>query len=223
MTANLDAKSLTLRDVHRLLKIEEHFNASIPSLLTLEPLTEFEQQELLQIRNLFRDYYAEGKISEGQVKFLFIARLMWLADFYQPSIKITLEEGIADISIEDEETIIKGRMDILAVNKTQARTTDTLFWILVIEAKNSSVNALEGLPQLLAYAYKSLERQQSVWGLATNGMTYQFVYLQQGTPATYQLFPDMNLIYAEPSIKLLQVLKAICKLQNIASPVPAVS
>jgi len=222
MTANLDAKSLTLRDVHRLLKIEEHFNASIPSLLTLEPLTEFEQQEIIQIRNLFRDYYAEGKISEGQVKFLFVARLMWLAGFYQPSIKITLEEGIADISIEDEETIIKGRMDILAINKTRT-TTDTLFWILVIETKNSSINALEGLPQLLAYAYKSLEYQESVWGLTTNGMDYRFAYLQQGISPTYQLLPALNLIDSEPSIQLLQVLKAICKLENIATPVEVVS
>ena len=222
MTANLDAKSLTLRDVHRLLKIEEHFNASIPSLLTLEPLTEFEQQEIIQIRNLFRDYYAEGKISEGQVKFLFVARLMWLAGFYQPSIKITLEEGIADSSIEDEETIIKGRMDILAINKTRT-TTDTLFWILVIETKNSSINALEGLPQLLAYAYKSLEYQESVWGLTTNGMDYRFAYLQQGISPTYQLLPALNLIDSEPSIQLLQVLKAICKLENIATPVEVVS
>lgn len=222
MAANLDAKNLTLREVQRILKFEEHLNTSITSLLTLEPLTEFEQQELLQIRNLFRDYYAEGTISEGQVKFLFVARLMWLAGFYQPSIKITLEEGIADISIEDEETIIKGRMDILAINKTQT-TTDTLFWILVIETKNSSINALEGLPQLLAYAYKSLEYQESVWGLTTNGMDYRFAYLQQGISPTYQLLPALNLIDSEPSIQLLQVLKAICKLENIATPVEVVS
>ncbi len=222
MTANLDAKNLTLRDVQHFLKLEEHLNASIPSLLTLEPLTEFEQQEIIQIRNLFRDYYAEGKISEGQVKFLFVARLMWLAGFYQSSIKITLEEGIADISIEDEETIIKGRMDILAINKTQT-TTDTLFWILVIETKNSIINALEGLPQLLAYAYKSLESQESVWGLTTNGMDYRFAYLQQGISPTYQLLPALNLIDSEPSIQLLQVLEAICKLENIATPVEVVS
>ena len=222
MTANLDAKSLTLRDVHRLLKIEEQLNGSITSLLALEPLTEIEQQEIIQIRNLFRDYYAEGKISEGQVKFLFIARLMWLAGFYQPSIKITLEEAIADISIENDDTIIKGRMDILAINKTQT-TTDTLFWILVIETKNSSINALEGLPQLLAYAYKSLEYQESVWGLTTNGMDYRFAYLQQGISPTYQLLPALNLIDSEPSIQLLQVLKAICKLENIATPVEVVS
>jgi hypothetical protein len=52
----------------------------------------------------------------------------------------------------------------------------------VIEAKNSSVEALEGLPQLLTYAYKSLEHQEAVWGLTTNGLSYRFMYLQQGTP-----------------------------------------
>jgi len=47
----------------------------------------------------------------------------------------------------------------------------------VIEYKNSSFNGSEGLPQLLTYVYTSLEQQKSVWGLTTNGMDYQFVYL----------------------------------------------
>lgn len=151
----------------------------------------------------------EGKISEGGVKFLFLAPLMWLAGFYEQNIKITLEENIAEISIEDEDTSIKGRMDILAVNRSD-RTTN-LLWILVVETKNSTVEALEGLPQLLTYAYSSLEHQESVWGLTTNGLGYRFVYLQQGTP-TYQLLPELNLIDTDRALHLLQVLKAICKL-----------
>jgi hypothetical protein len=109
----LDTKNLRLKDVQRLLKFEEQLNNSFSSLLSIETLTEFEQQELQQNRNIFREYYSEGKISEGQIKFLFLAPLMKLAGFYQPSIKITLEENIADICVEDEDTIIKGRMDIL--------------------------------------------------------------------------------------------------------------
>ncbi|MGH2414524.1 MAG: hypothetical protein ACRDEA_12735 [Microcystaceae cyanobacterium] len=135
---------------------------------------------------------------------------MKLAGFYHPSIKITLEENIADISVEDEDTIIKGRMDILAVNKTQGRTVLTPFWILVIESKNSSFNATEGLPQLLTYGYTSLEQQTSVWGLTTNGMDYQFVYIQQGNPPTYQVLPKLDITRPESSSELLQVLKAIC-------------
>jgi hypothetical protein len=212
MTTTLDASNLSLEDVQRLLKFEEQLNGSITSLLCLESLTQFEQQELSQIRNLFRSYYTAGKISEGQIKFLFLAPLMKLAGFYNSSIKITLEENIADISVEDEDTNIKGRMDILAVNKTQGEKVTTPFWILVLEPKNSSINASEGLPQLLTYAYKSLKNQTSVWGVTTNGMDYQFVYLQQGNPPIYQLLPKLDITRPESSIELLQVFKSICQL-----------
>lgn len=209
MTTNLDASNLSLEDVYRLSKLERRLNNSFTSLMSLETLTEVEQQKVEKIRNNFDNYYSWGKISEGQVKFLTLAPLMWLAGFYKPPIKITLEENIAEILIEDKDTNIKGRMDILAVNKIAAKTITTPFWILVIEAKNSSVEALEGLPQLLTYAYKSLEHQESVWGLTTNGLRYQFVYLQQETPPTYQLLPELNLIDPDLTIELLQVLKAI--------------
>ncbi|NES24566.1 MAG: restriction endonuclease subunit R, partial [Symploca sp. SIO3E6] len=78
-----------------------------------------------------------------------------------------------------------------------------------IETKNSTVNALEGLPQLLTYAYRRLEEQSGIWGLTTNGLNYQFVYIQPGNPPTYQLFPELSLIRPEQSMQLLQVLKAI--------------
>ncbi|MGI8503795.1 MAG: restriction endonuclease subunit R [Hassallia sp.] len=215
MTTTLDARNLSLKQVRQFFKFEQQLNNSFTSLLSLESITEFEQQELLQIQNIFQEYYSEGKISEGQIKFLFLAPLMKLAGFYDPSIKITLEENIAEISVEDEDTSIKGRMDILAVNKTEGKTTTTPFWILVIEAKNSSLNAFDGLPQLLTYAYKGIEQQSSVWGLTTNGMDYQFVYIEEGNPPIYQLLPKLDITRVESSLELLQVLKAICKLYNI--------
>ena len=69
-----------------------------------------------------------------------------------------------------------------------------------------------GLPQLLTYAYQNLKYQDTIWGLTTNGMHYQFVNIQGGNNPTYQLLPLLNLMEPEPSILLLQVLKAICKL-----------
>lgn len=111
MTTTIDSRNLSLKEVHRLLKLERRLNNSFTSLLSLEPLTEIGIQELEKIRALFDNYYCEGKISEGGVKFLFLAPLMWLAGFYQQNIKITLEENIAEISIQDEDTSIKGRMD----------------------------------------------------------------------------------------------------------------
>jgi hypothetical protein len=139
---------------------------------------------------------------------------MRLAGFYRSPIKMRLEENIARINIIDEDTNITGRLDILAVNKTIATTTNIPFWVLVIEAKNSEIAPSAGLPQLLTYAYKSLERQRVVWGLTTNGAHYQFVYIQQGNPPIYQLMPFLNLMDLESSVQILQVLKAICKLQN---------
>lgn len=208
----LNAKELTLNHVHRLLGFQRQYNPSFTSLLSLELLTEFEQHELVQIRDDFDNYLAESQVLEGMVKALTTFPLLRLAGFYRSPIKISLEENIARINIVDEDTTLTGRLDILAVNKTIQTTTNIPFWVLVIESKNSEVDPSAGLAQLLIYAYKSLERQTSVWGLTTNGQNYQFVYIQQGNQPTYQLMPFLNLMESEASIQILQVLKAICRL-----------
>ena len=213
--ATLNAKNLTLSQVHHLFNFDKLPNGLFTPLLSLEPLTEFEQQEVAQIRSDFDSYLTEG-IWEGLVKALTTFPLLRLAGFYRSPLKISLEQNIAEVIIEDEDTTITGRLDIMAVNKTQPITTDTSFWVVVIESKNSSAAPSAGLPQLLTYAYKSLERQKSVWGLATNGELYQFAYIRQGNIPSYQLMPILSLMDAEPSMQLLQVLKAVCKLQNAA-------
>ncbi len=51
---------------------------------------------------------------------------MRLGGFYKYPLKIRLEENINDIYIEDEDTKITGRMDILAVNKDMPKITADL-------------------------------------------------------------------------------------------------
>lgn len=208
----LKAKELSIGDVHRLFDFQRQYNNLFTLLLNLEPLTEFEQQEILQIRNDFDNYIAESKVDKGLIKVLTIFPLIRLAGFYRSPIKIALEENIADIDVEDEDTKITGRMDILATNKAKRTTNRVLFWVLIIESKNSGVAASEGLAQLLTYAYESLENQESVWGLSTNGQDYQFVNILRGNSPIYQLMPKLNLMEIEDAIQILQVLKAICKL-----------
>lgn len=210
--AILQSKNLSIGDIHRLFGYQRQYNDSFTSLLSLKPLTEFERQEILQIRTDFDNYIIESKVLEGLVKALTVFPLMRLAGFYRSPIKIALEENIADIVIEDEDTKVTGRLDILAVNKTKLNAAKVSFWVLVIESKNSGIDVFEGLPQLLTYAYECLEHQKSVWGLTTNGREYQFVYIQQGNPPIYQLMPSLNLIESQRAIELLQVLKAICEL-----------
>lgn len=213
----VNAKNLTLAEVHRLLKIEKLPNGSFSSLLSLEPLSQFEQQELAQIRDDFNSYLIEGKVSEGLVKALTTFPLLRLSGFYKPPLKLNLEQDIANIVVEDEDVFVTGRLDIVAVNTNRQTSADVKFWVLVIESKNSSIAPSAGLPQLLTYAYKSLESQQSVWGLVTNGELYQFVYIQQGNSQTYQQMPIFSLMDAETSTQLLQVLKAICRSYYIIS------
>ncbi|MEG3974636.1 restriction endonuclease subunit R [Microcoleus sp. herbarium8] len=214
MTQNLEASQLSLNDVCRLLKLEEREADAWNDFFYREPLSEFEQQELVKIRNNFRRYLAAGKVSEELVKFLVVSPLMGLTGFFDVPVVLTMEDSIP-IEVEDEDTLIKGRLDILAVNGPDAEIGATQFWILVVEAKNSAIAPLTGLPQLLTYAYKSLQQQSSVWGLTTNGESYRFVRVRRGNPCTYQILPELNLIDKERSLLLAQVLKAICKLQNV--------
>ena len=214
MTLTVEPSALSLNDVHRLLKLQKQSNGLFTDYLTLELLTEFEQQDLSRIRNDFERYLAAGKISEGMVKFFTIAPLMRLAGFYDIPIRLTMED-VVGIAIENEDKVIKGRMDILAVNQAEA-TIAPPFWVLVIETKNSAIDVFEGVPQLLTYAFKSLEQQSSVWGLVTNGLRYQFVYLHQSNPPIYQLMPSLSLNETQSSIVLLQVMKAICELPGFS-------
>ncbi|WP_335178766.1 hypothetical protein [Nostoc sp.] len=87
-------------------------NALFTDFLSLEPLSEFEQQDLLRIISDFERYLNTGKISEGLVKLLTIEPLMRLAGFYDVPIRLTMEDSIA-IAVENEDRIITGRMDIL--------------------------------------------------------------------------------------------------------------
>lgn len=214
MTQNLEASQLSLNDVRHLLKLEEREGDALTDFFSLEPLSELEQQEILKIRTDFRRYLFAGKVSAKLVKFLVLSPLMRLAGFFDIPIVLTMEDSIP-IEVEDGDTLIKGRLDVLAVNQPDAELAAAQFWILVVEAKNSAIDPWAGLPQLLTYAYKSLQQQSSVWGLTTNGRNYQFVYLTRGNPCTYQILPDLSLTDKERSLLLAQVLKAICKLQYV--------
>lgn len=208
----LKANKLSLEEVEWLLNLEEREGGNFTSLLSLEPITTSEQAEIEQIRQDFRPYLRGKKALEGQVRLVVVAPLLRLAGFYHPPIQLRVEEDIERIYIEDDDRIIVGQFDIVAVSKHPPRTNAVDFWVLVIETKRSELNSFEGLPQLLTYASGSLEYQESVWGLTTNGMHYQFVYLQRGNPSTYQLMPLLNLFESDSAICLLQVLKAICQL-----------
>jgi hypothetical protein len=211
----LQAKYLTLDEVHQLLNLQPSLQrVRFGEVLTLTEVTEWEMAEMEQIRIDFQAYWQAGKVLEGQVQMLVLSPLLRLAGFYRSPIQLSLEQAIGEISIVDEETTIAGRLDLLAVR----RASTTPLWILVVESKNSQVDALNGLPQLLTYASRSLSHQRSVWGLVTNGISYYFTRLMTDeirSQQTYQLLPELNLLDSDRALVLLQVLKAIRESEDL--------
>lgn len=219
---SLPASHLTLQAVHQQFGLQRGYGDSYSELLSLEPLTDYEQQDLLQTREDWNDHLATGSVSEGQAKLLSIGPLLRLARFYHRPLKILAEEGMMQIKVVDGEQTITGRLDILIINPQQLTPSSTPFWVLVIESKGSAISPAAGLPQLLAYAYSRLQQQQQVWGLVSNGEYYRFVQLQAGTPPQYVLLPSLNLTDLHSAQQLVQVLKAIRKAQITPRPTLAV-
>lgn len=208
----LKARQLTLDDAQRLLGFSPIFEGDFASYLSLLSLTIEEAAELAQIRDRFLRYLTLGKVSEGQARELSVAPLLQLAGYHNAPIYLRIEEEIDRIYIESEDTHITGRFDIVAVNREEISGPISPLWILVIESKNIEASEYVGTAQLLAYAHGTLEQQGCLWGLVTNGATYQFFYLEKDeteTALTYRYMPTLNLRETDRSALLLQVLKSI--------------
>jgi hypothetical protein len=212
----LRAHELTLKSVHNRLGFVRGYADGFEPLV-LAALEEAEVRELLDIRSQFDRYLVEGSVLESQVRLLAVNPLLRLSGFHQAPITIRVEEAmtsgrsktIAPIDLLDSR--ITGRMDLLAIRKSQSLAQPD-FWVLVVESKESGADAMQGLAQLLTYAYGSLAQQQTVWGLTTNGISYRFVQIEAGQPPRYWVMPELNLLDTRSAKQLLQVLKAICQL-----------
>jgi hypothetical protein len=217
--AILRASELTLKEVHRLLRYQADEGVAFEELLHLESLSTVEKAELLKIRQDFNRYRLDGQVLEGQVRLLAklfqsgftTAPLLRLSGFFDMPIQMQVEEGIERITVQNGEHQIAGRMDLVAFNLARMNVNQLAFCVLIIESKESQIDALAGLPQLLTYAQTFLEQQPLVWGLTTNGVSYRFVEIRGGVSPQYRLMPELNLIDLDRTVQILQVLKAICR------------
>ncbi len=206
MVTTLKAHKLTLNDAHQLLGFSPNFDGSFESHLSLEEVSEDDRTTLHQIRDRILHYLTLGQISEGQARELSVAPLLQLAGYHNAPIYLRIEENIDRIYIESNDLHITGRFDIVAVNRATLNVALTPLWILVIESKNIETSEYVGIAQMLTYAHTSLAQQSAVWGLVTNGSTYQFFYLSKGE---YQYMPSLNIRERDRTLQLLQVLRAI--------------
>ena len=80
-----------------------------------------------------------------------------------------------EIVVEDEEEIVRGRIDVLVLHQQ--------LWVTTIESKRKRFNVLEALPQILFYMMGSPNTDKPTFGFLSNGSEFLFLKLiKQNTP-----------------------------------------
>ncbi len=108
-----------------------------------EALPEVSDRDRTTLSVLYRrlQYHrADGELLEGAVALLVASPLLELAALYDPPFKLK-SEATVEIVIDDGEEILRGRIDALILQGQ--------FWVLVLEAKKTTIPIRSALPQLL--------------------------------------------------------------------------
>ncbi|MGD1850011.1 MAG: hypothetical protein ACFCBU_05200 [Cyanophyceae cyanobacterium] len=206
MVQIVNASSLTLKTALKQLQLDQKFENDFNDFLTLPSLIKDQRDRMDEIRKGW-GYVASGKVSEGQVGFLAVSPLLWASGYSsEPDLKIDLEKNIEEIVIDDNDTVIRGRMDIIVSQEWEGHRSPLC--ILIVEGKNNTIDVAIGIPQLLTYATSFLTCQESIWGLATNGSKYQFIRVEVGL---YREFPLLKLMRSEEAEEIMKVVIAIRK------------
>ncbi|WP_353933065.1 type I restriction enzyme HsdR N-terminal domain-containing protein [Okeanomitos corallinicola TIOX110] len=135
---------------------------------------------------------------ENTVKMVVLAPLLDLAGFYHKPFRIETETGVA-LEMEDEGTIIRGRIDVLVLKNR--------LWLLVIESKRSDFAVTRAIPQALAYMLGNEETVLPTFGMITNGNEFLFLKVLEHKYANSRLFSLVN-----PDNELYRVLQVLKRL-----------
>ncbi len=205
MSQTMQAKDVTLRDLHTQFQLELTEDGQFfPEWQThLPDLSEIDRQMLDRIKASFFDTIEYPPVLEDTVKMVVIAPLLSVAGFYLRPFHIKTETSIK-ISEMDDDAVIEGRIDILVLREQ--------LWILVIESKRVSLSIEGGMAQLLTYLVANPHATQPIFGLITNGESFMFVKLwgqQYATSRVMHLRNPGNDLY-----DVLRILKKISQIQK---------
>ncbi len=180
MVKVIQAGDLELHEVH------EKFNLSLvwsDDQFFLEwqreptTLTDYERYWLDQVKADYLSLFAH-RFNEEVVKLSVLAPLLSLAGLTRFPFIPSAEHQIG-IAIEDNDEIIRGKIDMLVLHEQ--------LWAIVIEAKRHQLNVAETLPQGLAYMMASPNTEKPTFGLAINGTEFLFLKLVKQDPPRYGL------------------------------------
>ncbi|QSJ19865.1 restriction endonuclease subunit R [Nostoc sp. UHCC 0702] len=178
MVQTLAAENVTLEQLITLYGLElvdgeEFFREWLDD---LPELTNTEKQLLDQIKAGYINLRNYPPLLENTVNTIILSPLLFIGKFYLPPFHIKLEKSI-EIESQDQETIIKGRIDFLLLHQK--------FWLTVIESKQVAYSVEAGLDQILAYMLAAPQPQDEVFGMITSGGSFMFIKLLKGNPPRY--------------------------------------
>lgn len=185
MIQSIAAKDITLGELKQNLGLQMAQDSSFFSewLNDFAELNESDQNLLDRVKANFLELMEDPPMLENTVKMVVLAPLLDLAGFYHKPFRIETETSVA-LEMQDEETIIRGRIDILVV-KNQ-------LWLLVIESKRSDFAVTRAIPQALAYMMSNVEAVQPTFGMITNGNEFLFLKTLHHEYANSRLFSLVN-------------------------------
>ncbi|MBN3905674.1 MAG: restriction endonuclease subunit R [Nostoc sp. NMS1] len=208
MTQTLAAENVTLEQLILLYGLElvdsEEFFREWQE--NLSELTNLEKQLLDQIKVGYLNLRNYPPLLENTVNTTVLSPLLFIGKFYLPPFHLKLEKSI-EIETQDNQIIIKGRIDFLLLNQN--------FWVTVIESKQVAYSVEAGLDQILAYMLAAPQSQDVVFGMITSGGSFMFIKLLKSSPpryATSDIFDVRN--RGNELYSVLQILKHISQLPN---------
>jgi hypothetical protein len=168
---------------------------------SLPNLSEAEQDRLTILRQRLLYHRADGDLLEGSVMLLVASPLLELAGFYDAPFKMKAEAAV-EIAVDDGEEVLRGRIDALILQQN--------FWVLVLEAKKTTISTRSALPQALAYMMANTQSEQPTFGMMTNGDDVLFVKLTAQPLGQYSLSRVFSLYTLPEELQsVLQILKQI--------------
>ncbi|AFZ56737.1 restriction endonuclease subunit R [Anabaena cylindrica FACHB-243] len=200
MVQSIADKDVTLRELKQNFGIQIVQDATFfPEWLDgLEALNGEEQHLLDRVKANFLELMDDPPMLENTVKMVVLAPLLDLAGFYHKPFRIETETGVA-LEMEDEGTIIRGRIDVLVLKNR--------LWLLVIESKRSDFAVTRAIPQALAYMLGNEETVLPTFGMITNGNEFLFLKVLEHKYANSRLFSLVN-----PDNELYSVLQVLKRL-----------
>ncbi len=170
----------------------------------LPEISDLDKQLLDKVKAGYINLLNYPPLLEDVVRMAVLDPVLFIGDFYLYPFYVKSEESI-DIALEDDNIIIKGKIDTLILK-------DQL-WLMVIESKKASFSIEEGLAQILVYMLANPNPEKPSYGMITTGGSFIFIKLVNGeiphytTSNIFELRNRGNDLY-----QVHRILKNLCKL-----------